>query len=269
MGKGTRSIPDWAMLDLFAVNSPPIHGRVNINNGGWHLGNTGWGAYQRDFPRAATFEDAQTFPTHPNLVAVWSSAATSFLLSPNYYWSYITLRTSAYNAYPINPVVQTTALNVTDAASVPLAAALNVIPDYRFRNKLANYISYCYRPLNPNRSNFAPQGDPSDTLFVPTKDIWNPYYTVGQICELPCMNYLFSGTGNQVAYTDADKEDTLRRIINVLTTRGDAFTIHAIGNADGGEARLMALIERTREPLVTPAIDRNKFRVRQVRWFTD
>lgn len=269
MGKSTRSIPDWVILDLFSVNSPPIYGRVNINNGGWHLGNTGWGAYQRDFPRAATFEDRQNFPTHPNLLAVWSGAATSFLFSPNYYWSYFTTRTSAYSAYLANPVTVPT----TDTASVPLAAALNVFPQtangVKFRNKLANYICSYYHPVNATRGSFAPQGDPGDASFNSNTDIWNPYYTVGQICELPYMNYLFTGDGTQVAYTDADKEDTLRRIINVLTTRGDAFTVHAIGTADGGEARLMAVVERSRDPLASQVIDRNKFSIRQVRWISD
>jgi hypothetical protein len=269
MGKSTRSMPDWAILDLFSVNSTPIYGRVNINNSGWHLGNTGWGPYQRDYPRAATFEDRQNFPNHPNLLAVWSGAAVSFLTSQNYYWSYYTTRTSAYSGYAINPVVVPSNKNVTDTVSVPLAAALNVIPDYRYRNKLANYICYNYHPINTTRTTYAPQGDPGDASFNPTSDIWNPYYTVGQICELPCMNYLFTGDGTQVAYTDADKEDTLRRIINVLTTRGDAFAVHAIGNADGGEARLMAVVERSRDPLASQVIDRNKFSIRQVRWISD
>ncbi|MCX6907629.1 MAG: hypothetical protein NTY01_06255 [Verrucomicrobia bacterium] len=270
MGSSTRAIPDWAMLDILAVNTPPIYGRVNINAGGWHLGNNGYGPYQRSYPNCPTFEDRQYFPPHPNLLAVWSGAANaSFFTAANYYWSYQTTRTSAYNGYGYpyigNPVTQPT----VDAASVPLAAALNVIPDYRFRNKLANYICYYYHPTNPTHTTFAPQGDPSDTSFDPSRDIYNPYYTVGQICEIQCMNYLFTGNGTQIAYTDADKEDTLRRIINVLTTRGDAFTIHAAGYADGGEARLMAVVERSRDPLAPLVINRNKFRIRQVRWISD
>ena len=263
MGSSTKAIPDWAILDLFSVNSPPIYGRVNINNGGWHLGNNTWGPYQGAYPNCPTFEEPALYPRHPNLLATWNYGLTSFLTVARYPWAYVSLRTSAYNRFAVNYVTDPT----RDSASVPLAAALNVMPDtnYKHRNRLANYISYRYHPIS--QTDFAPQGDPADTTFLPNRDIWNPYYTVGQICEVPYMTNRFTDGG--MAYTDADKEDTVRRIINVLTTRGDVFTVHAIGNADSGEARLQAVVEHVRDPSATQIIDRNKFRIRQLQWFSE
>ena len=263
-------IPDWTLMDLFTVNSLPIYGRININNGGWHLGNTQTGPYQGSYPSCPTFEERRLFPDHPNLLASWPDAAyqnrfkTAPYNSGNSFWSFMTLRTSAYNGYFYNPITST-----EDAASVPLAAALGVIPDYRYRNRLVNYISAYYRVTNTGRNSFAPQGDPADPLFNPNRDTYNPFYSVAQICELPNMNNLFTGNGTTAATTDADKEDVIRRIYGVLTTRGDAFTVHAIGYADSGEARLIAVVERVYDPLAAQLSDRSKFRIRQVRWLTD
>ncbi|MFA5189868.1 MAG: hypothetical protein WC740_04030 [Verrucomicrobiia bacterium] len=269
-GSSARAIADWVLLDLFSVNTPPIYGRVNINNGGWHLGNNAEGAYQRAYPNCPTFEDPPYYPRHPNLLATWNYGLNNFLTVNNYQWSYTSLRSSSYNRHPNTVSAAVDSLNFTyDSASVPLAAALSVIPDYRYRNRLANFILYRYHPLTSARTSFAPLGDPSDTTFIPTRDIWHPYYTVGQICEVPYMNNLFTGDGRQVAYTDADKEDTVRRIINVLTTRGDVFTVHVVGYADGGEARLQAVVERVRNPAATQIMDRNQFRIKQVRWLTE
>ncbi|MCX6901670.1 MAG: hypothetical protein NT105_23570 [Verrucomicrobia bacterium] len=263
LGDGGKAIPDWALLDLFSVNTAPIYGRVNINNSGWHLGNNYGSANQGAYPNCPTFEDPLYYPNHPNMLATWPDAIymNRFATMVNYQWCYITTRTSSYNRYPTNPVTQPT----YDSASVPLAAALNVIPDYRFRNKLANYISCRYRPISA--TTFAPMGDPSDTGFRPNS--YHPFYSIAELCEVPGMTNLFIGNGTQVAYTDADKEDTVRRIINVLTTRGDAFTVHAIGQADSGEARLMAIVERVRNPSAAQVIDRNQFRIRQLRWFSE
>jgi len=266
----STAIPDWAMLDLFSVNTPPIYGRININNGGWHLGNNTYGPNNYNNtaqPTYPTFEDPQVYPRRPNMLATWSDAGYQLRLntSDNYHWCYITMRTSSYSAFRYNLATAPT----YDAASVPLAAALSVIPDSRFRNKLANYISYRYHPINSQRTQFAPLGDHSDTTFGPN-DTWQPYYTIGQLCEVPCMTNLFMGDGTQVAWTDADREDTIRRIINVLTTRGDVFTVHAMGAADGGEARLMAVVERVHDPSLTiPRAYRNRFRILQTRWIKD
>ncbi len=269
-GSSSRAIADWVLLDLFSVNSPPIYGRININNGGWHLGNNAEGAYQRAYPNCPTFEDPPYYPRHPNLLATWNYGLNNFLTANNYQWSYTSLRSSSYNRHPSTVSSGVDSLNFTyDSASVPLAAALNVIPDYRYRNRLANFILYRYHPLTVARTSFAPSGDPSDTTFIPTRDIWHPYYTVGQICEVPYMNNLFTSDGKQAAYTDADKEDTVRRIINVLTTRGDVFTVHVVGYADGGEGRLVAVVERVRNPAATQIMDRNQFRIKQVRWLTE
>lgn len=277
MGSSVSAIPDWALLDLFSVNTPPIYGRVNINNGGWHLGNNRENAYAPSVGNCPTFEEPPNYPRHPNLVATWTGVE-NFLTVPNYQWAYVSLRTSAYNRYAQNNAhaqikTQPTSLAPTyDSASVPLAAALNVFPETtdgaRCRNRLANYIYYRYHPLTKDRTSFAPLGDPSDDTFL-AGSIYQPYYTVGQICEVPGMNSLFTGNGAQAAYTDADKEDTVRRIINVLTTRGDAFTINAVGYSDGGEARLQAVVERVRNHAAIQVVDRNQFRIRQVRWLNE
>jgi len=272
IGSSNKAIPDWAIMDLFSVNSPPIYGRVNINTGGWHLGNHQTGAYQGSYPQCPTFEERKYFPVHPNLLADWPDASYQLRFnnlafnSGNAFWNYFTIRMSAYNGYRYNTVTQPT----LDVASVPLAAALGVIPNSLYRNRLANYISCYYHATNPGRTTFAPQGDFSDASFNANRgDIYNPYYTVSQICELPNMNYLFSGDGTQTATTDADKEDTIRRIIGVLTTRGDVFTVHANGYSDSGEARVMAVVERIYDPLATQLSDRNKFRILQMRWISD
>ncbi|MBI5687076.1 MAG: hypothetical protein HZC54_18555 [Verrucomicrobia bacterium] len=274
IGGDLTAIPDWALLDLFSVNTPPIVGRVNINNSGWHLGNNYGGANPPTQANCPTFEDPLYYPNHPNMLAAWPDAiwqarfSTQPFDSGQGHWNYITTRTSSYNRYPVNPIASPT----YDSASVPLAAALSVIPDYRFRNKLANYISSRYRPISATRS--VPQGDPADIGLLP--DSYQPYYTIGQLCEVPAMTNHFACNGtanpsgnNPIAYTDADKEDTLRRIVNVLTTKGDAFTVHVIGQADSGEARLMAVVERVRDPSAAQIIDRNRFRIRQVQWMTE
>ena len=281
MGHTVKAIPDWAILDLFAVNSPPIYGRININNGGWHLGNVASGTTGTMPVTYPTFEQENHYPSHPNLVAAWSGgngpyAWSSWFTVANYQWCYMSMRTSAYNPFGVTTVVSSTnspAAYFGDACSVPLAAALNVIPNPNFRNKLANYIYYRYHPINDKRTTFAPQGDPSDKSFDPVGNIWQPYYTVGQICELPCMNYHIAGDGTTggggvVATTDADKEDIIRRIINVLTVRGDVFTVHAVGQADSGEARLVAVVERIHNP-TAQLVNRNQFRILQVRWLSD
>ncbi len=271
---GNTRIPDWALMDLFTVNSLPIYGRININTGGWHLGNTQTGPYQGSYPQCATFEERRLYPAHPNMVVSWPDASYQnrfnnigfASLGP---WAYMTLRTSAYNGYRYNNPIAGVNQVAYDTTSVPLAAALGVIPNASFRNKLATYISSYYRAINAGRTAFAPQGDPSDSTFNPNKDIYNPFYSVAQICELPCMNYLITGNGTQKATTDADQEDVIRRIYGVLTTHGDAFTVHAAGYSDSGEARLIAVVERCYDPLAAQLSDRSKFRIRQIRWLTD
>jgi hypothetical protein len=246
------AIPDWAILDIFTVNTPPIYGRVNINNGGWHLGN-----YTASTYIGATnpsFEDLPTWPQRPNLLADWRDAISQWYGGVGQQWPFYTLRTSAYNLFRY-AVLSSVASSQKDAASLPVAAALNVIPQYQFRNLLANYITH--------RATNMVSG------VVKIMEPYLPYVTPAQICDVPYMTNLFTSVGTQVAYTDADKEDTLRRIINVLTTHGDAFTVYVVGNADGGEARLMAVVERVYDPGAVQIIDKNKFRIRQVRWNSD
>lgn len=261
-------IPDWAILDLFTVNTPPIYGRVNINNGGWHLGSYTAGIYI--FTPNVTFEDPTVEPQRPNLVADWRDAIGQWYGGVGQQWPFYTLRTSAYNLFRY-AVMSSVVYSQKDTASLPVAAALNVIPQYQFRNMLANYITHRATNVNQNAS-------PNVRIMDPYK----PFVSVAEICEIPCMTNHFTGFGlvasgsfapdpvtNPIARTDADKEDTVRRIINVLTTHGDAFTVHVIGNADGGEARLMAVVERVYDPAATQIIDKNKFRIRQVRWNSD
>jgi hypothetical protein len=179
------------------------------------------------------------------------------------------LRTSAYNLFRYAvlsglPNGAGTASCQKDTASLPLAAALNVLPQYEYRNVLANYITH--RATNTVGN------------AVQIMDPYQPFITAGQVCEVLCMTNHFAGRGvaasinpttNPLACTDADREETLRRIINVLTTHGDAFTVYVIGNADGGEARLMAVVERVYDPAAVQILDKNKFRIRQVRWNSD
>jgi hypothetical protein len=254
------AIPDWAILDLFSVYSPPIYGRININNGGWHLGSYTAGTYI-PIPNV-TFEDPTVSPLRPNLVANWRDAIGQWYGGVNSRWPFYTLRTSAYNSFKYS-IMSSMSQSQKDAASLPMAAALNVIPLYQHRNMLANFITH--------RATNVVQNVPR------IMDPYQPFTTVGEICEIACMTNHFAGDGtpyalggqNPVAYTDADREDTVRRIINVLTTHGDAFTVYVIGSADGGEARLTAVVERTYDPAATQIIDKNKFRIRQIRWNTD
>jgi len=267
IGANPRAIPDWALLDIFAVNTPPIYGRININTGGWHLGNNQGGtAIGKPDPG---FEDQdQTLarsPTRPNLLADWPDTIAQWYneFSKQSYYASQTLRISACNN---NIRYNCIGSPTYDAASVPVAAALNVFPPGNsgksFRNRLANYITHRYLPISPpSRVKCAPMGD-----YYSTTSIYAPYFTVAEICELPNMNCLFTGDGTQSASTDADKEDTVRRIINVLTTHGDVFTVHAIGSAESGEARLMAVVERIRDTTVS---GKNRFRILQTRWITE
>ncbi|MCX7824242.1 MAG: hypothetical protein N2689_01630, partial [Verrucomicrobiae bacterium] len=151
-----------------------------------------------------------------------------------------------------------------------LSAALNFIRNTTVRDNLVQSIVrriVATGPVtNPNASGVA--ANP----FV-------PYLCLGELAELRYMNQWDISSSNPAttAVTDAQKEETLRRICNVLTTCSDVFTVHAIGQAFGngrltGEARLMAVVQRVNE-YDTGASMRSlsnpgwyRFRIRHLQW---
>ena len=117
------------------------------------------------------------------------------------------------------------------------------------------------------------QINPAQAGTSAANPVFTPYYSVAEICELPDLTDDF-WTGNAATPNscDADMEEVIRRIIGVLTTHGDIFTVQAVGYADGGEARLMAVVERvgrSSNGTANGSASGSRWRVLQTRWISD
>jgi hypothetical protein len=81
------------------------------------------------------------------------------------------------------------------------------------------------------------------------------------------------------AYTDAAREETIRRICNVLTTNSDVFAVwvvaegRGVNNIRSGEARLMAIVQRYFTVFPPTTSDgrffQQRWRIRHLRWIAD
>ncbi|MBI5394049.1 MAG: hypothetical protein HZA91_02005 [Verrucomicrobia bacterium] len=145
-------------------------------------------------------------------------------------------------------------------ASHTLAAALFFITDIPKRNNLVNYIVRRVPPPPAAATGANP---------------FKPYYTIGELCEVRDMNsWDMSVSSYPNATTDAGREEAIRRISNVLTTRSDVFCVWVVGQAWWeywrclGEARLMAIVERYSDTTGNPPL-RSKWRIRHLRWVSE
>ncbi len=109
--------------------------------------------------------------------------------------------------------------------------------------------------------------------------LYRPYYTIGELAEVYYMNsYDITQPSKNAINTDASREDMIRRISNVVTTRSDVFCVWVTGQAFWeywsvlGEARLMAIVQRY--PVFLPNVNNptsvaSRWRIRHLRWITD
>jgi hypothetical protein len=233
VGDRSSEIPDWALLDLFTVNTAPVHGRINVNQQGWHFG-----PINRPLPAS---------PNLPGRGVLYAGQA------------------------PNSPVNLPLAALLYDASAGIRAAHYNGV----LQNMLVRRFNGGGPALNANQ----------------------PFFTIGEVCELYGIHSnpwagtaaLSAGAGNT---TDANREDIIRRIANLITTRGNVFAIWVVGQSLAsirntnpatdevlGEARLMAIVERKNNTVTSTTGDgddakttttiNDRFRILHLRWVSE
>lgn len=250
------AIPDWVLLDIFTAGTTPVvWGRLNINSS-FFGSNT--------FVRPTAIVNVLP-PRAPSMAALFYGMNNTPLSLPitnsltpvnpfvtNFWWG----------TFVANPAVGFNPSGFPPPSPPPQPSSQDVQPDTN-----AMYIAWSH-DTNVTQA----IRDQCFATNISPYRVGPLFLTPGEICEAKGINnaLVLWGTGaNRSGPRKADKELIMRKIVNLITTRSNVFTIWTVGqaiidvNKNGvfdsgtdiisGEVRVQAVVARFVDTSVSPS----------------